>query len=107
MFESALNRGVRPREGTLAMMSEPNSATWRSDTWWAFVIAGVLWMIFTMVVLQSDIDSVASIGIAAGLVMLLAALTRRITEIVLSFHLKGLRDNIGGVRRAMSPRDER
>jgi uncharacterized membrane protein HdeD (DUF308 family) len=53
---------------------QPSAATWRSNSWWLFLITGICWVIFAMIVLQFDISSVAAIALAAGIVMLAAGL---------------------------------
>jgi uncharacterized membrane protein HdeD (DUF308 family) len=53
---------------------QPSAATWRSDLWWLFLITGIGWLIFAMIVLQFDIDSVGAIALAAGIVMIIAGL---------------------------------
>jgi uncharacterized membrane protein HdeD (DUF308 family) len=68
-------------------MYRPDARTWRSDTWWVFIITGVLWVFFAMIVLQFDIDSVAAIALAAGVVMLLAGAN----ELAAAFLVRGWR----------------
>jgi uncharacterized membrane protein HdeD (DUF308 family) len=55
-------------------LRQPSAATWRGDYWWLFLITGICWVIFAMIVLQFDIDSVAAIALAAGIVMIAAGL---------------------------------
>lgn len=41
--------------------------------WWALVVAGVVWLVFGMVVLQLNLTSTWSLRLAAGLLLVLAA----------------------------------
>lgn len=59
-----------------------------TGSWWWFLIAGVAWMIVSLLVLRFDITSVATIGALIGALLLVAGLD----EVFI-----GLR---GGVRRA-------
>jgi uncharacterized membrane protein HdeD (DUF308 family) len=56
------------------VLRQPSAANWRSDTWWIFLITGVCWLIFSMIVLQFDIDSVKAIALAGGIVMIVAGM---------------------------------
>jgi uncharacterized membrane protein HdeD (DUF308 family) len=38
-----------------------------ADKWWLFLVTGILWLFFSLMVLQFDLESVAAIGYLAGL----------------------------------------
>jgi uncharacterized membrane protein HdeD (DUF308 family) len=62
------------RTSSQMTIPQPGAETWRSDAWWLFLVTGIVWLIFAMIVLQFDIDSVAAIALAAGIVMVAAGL---------------------------------
>jgi hypothetical protein len=71
------------------------AVAWRlAGSWWAFLLAGIAWVIIAVVILRFNIASVATIGILLGAVFLLSpveefvALFRGILEIVLAFELR-------------------
>ena len=66
-------------------MQEPDALTWRGEHWWVFLLAGIAWLFFAMLVLQFDIDSVEAIGIAAGIVMIVAG----VNEFAAAFLIRG------------------
>jgi uncharacterized membrane protein HdeD (DUF308 family) len=40
--------------------------------WWLFLLTGILWILISLVVLQFDADSVATVGVLVGIVFLFA-----------------------------------
>jgi hypothetical protein len=55
--------------GTPAMASEPRETT---GYWWLWVVAGISWIIVSVVILQFDETSVRTVGVIIGLMFLLA-----------------------------------
>ncbi|HEY7755811.1 MAG TPA: DUF308 domain-containing protein [Actinomycetota bacterium] len=43
-----------------------------ADRWWLFLITGILWILFSLMVLQFDLRSVAAIGYLAGFAFIVA-----------------------------------
>ena len=46
----------------------------RFGPWWAFLIAGVVWFLISLIVLQMDLRSVTTVGVLLGIVFLISAL---------------------------------
>ena len=71
--------------------------------WWLFLMTGVLWLIFSFVILSFNWVTVWSVAVLAGLVFWVgaAALARGITSIFLAFRVKGAQDRLAaaGARR--------
>ena len=44
-----------------------------TDTWWWFLVAGIAWLLVSLVVLRFDITSVATVGVLIGALFLVAA----------------------------------
>jgi uncharacterized membrane protein HdeD (DUF308 family) len=45
-----------------------------ADKWWLFLVTGILWLFFSLMVLQFDLESVAAIGYLAGFAFIVAGL---------------------------------
>jgi uncharacterized membrane protein HdeD (DUF308 family) len=45
-----------------------------ADRWWLFLVTGILWIVFSLMVLQFDLESVAAIGYLAGFAFIVAGL---------------------------------
>jgi uncharacterized membrane protein HdeD (DUF308 family) len=45
-----------------------------ADRWWLFLITGILWIFFSLMVLQFDLESVTAIGYLAGFAFIVAGL---------------------------------
>jgi uncharacterized membrane protein HdeD (DUF308 family) len=43
-----------------------------AERWWLFLITGILWIVFSLMVLQFDMRSVVSIGILTGIAFIVA-----------------------------------
>jgi uncharacterized membrane protein HdeD (DUF308 family) len=43
-----------------------------ADRWWLFLITGILWILFSLMVLQFDLGSVTAIGLLAGIMFMVA-----------------------------------
>ncbi len=51
------------------------AVAWRlAGPWWAYLLAGIAWVIIAVVILRFNIASVATIGILLGALFLLSAL---------------------------------
>ena len=45
-----------------------------AERWWLFLVTGILWILFSLMVLQFDLRSVAAIGYLAGFAVIVAGL---------------------------------
>lgn len=45
-----------------------------AERWWLFLVTGILWILFSLMVLQFDLRSVAAIGYLAGFAFIVAGL---------------------------------
>ncbi|MEZ0285287.1 MAG: HdeD family acid-resistance protein [Thermoleophilia bacterium] len=62
-------QAARGDVGTPPMAWEPRETT---DYWWLWVVAGISWIIISVVILQFDEASVRTVGVIIGLMFLLA-----------------------------------
>lgn len=69
-------------EQTSDYRSRPSGVTRGSNAdrwWWLFLIAGIAWILFSLMVLQFDLQSVTAIAYLAGFVFILAGLNETAT----------------------------
>jgi uncharacterized membrane protein HdeD (DUF308 family) len=45
-----------------------------TDSWWLFVLAGIAWIIVSLVVLRMNVSSVATVGILLGVLFMVSAI---------------------------------
>ena len=64
-------QAARGDVGTPPMAWEPRETT---DYWWLWVVAGISWIIISVVILQFDEASVRTVGVIIGLMFLLAGI---------------------------------
>ena len=50
-----------------------------ADRWWLFLLTGIVWIVFSLMVLQFDMTSVTSIGFLAGFAFIVAGLNEFLT----------------------------
>lgn len=54
--------------------------------WWVLLVIGVGWLLFGMVILQLDITSARAIAVAAGLLLVVAALSQLVDALAVRSH---------------------
>jgi uncharacterized membrane protein HdeD (DUF308 family) len=64
-------QAARGDVGTPPMAGEPRETT---GYWWLWVVAGISWIIISVVILQFDETSVRTVGVIIGLMFLLAGI---------------------------------
>lgn len=54
--------------------SEASLAREAGSKWWWFIVTGILWLIISVVVLRLDVQSVATVGVLIGAVLLIGGI---------------------------------
>jgi uncharacterized membrane protein HdeD (DUF308 family) len=56
------------------MFEEREVLTEAANRWWLFLISGIAWLVFSLIIFRFDITSVTTIGILFGIVAIMAGL---------------------------------
>jgi uncharacterized membrane protein HdeD (DUF308 family) len=72
--------------GVPAMSAQERESVAQAEgLWWLFLVIGILWLLFAIIIFRFDWTTVSSISILFGIAMLGAA----ITEVIAVFHASG------------------
>jgi uncharacterized membrane protein HdeD (DUF308 family) len=73
----------RTKETTMttmdAMFEEREVLTEAAGKWWLFLLSGIAWLVFSLIIFRFDITSVTSIGILFGIIAIMAGLNELMT----------------------------
>ena len=68
-------QGQQATEGTCMLNAEVRDAVRiRFGPWWTFLIAGLVWFLISLIVLQMNLRSVTAVGVLLGVVFLISGL---------------------------------